>query len=58
MSNDLKVTLGTFPLTPSEPTPEFRQLLYKQADFGAQSALPILPPGHMVCLNEVAAVEA
>ena len=33
MSNELKMTLGRSPMPQSEPTPEYWQLLYKQADF-------------------------
>ena len=36
MSNELKMTLGRSPLAQSEPTPEYWQLLYKQADFRTQ----------------------
>ena len=36
MSNELKMTLGRSPLPQSEPTPEYWQLLYKQADFRTQ----------------------
>ena len=36
MSNELKMTLGRSPLPQSKPTPEYWQLLYKQADFRTQ----------------------
>ena len=51
------MTLGRFPLPLSEPTPEFWWLLYKQADFRAWRTMPILPPGHTVHSNKIAAVE-
>ena len=41
MSDKLKMTLWRSPLPQSEPTPEYWQLLYKQADSWAQQLVAV-----------------